>query len=178
MGKIPDSKLMEQYVQGSSDAFDELFGRFERRAYAYFLKRSRSPERASDLYQELFLRLHRFRDRFDASKPFAPWFFRIASRVWLDELRRLQREAGMSIQAEVEPSEGARVERVAVAREEAQRLLGELSREQARVVLLAKVGGVEYGEIAQALGKSVDATKQIGARAMRRLRLASEAVPA
>jgi len=178
MGEIPDSKLMEQYAEGSSSAFDALFRRYERRAYAYFLKRSRSPERASDLYQELFLRVHRFRDRFDASKPFAPWFFRIANRVWLDELRQRHREAGMSLLAEVEPSEPARVERVAIAREEAQRLLGELSREQARVVLLAKVGGVEYGEIAQALGKSVDATKQIGARAMRRLRLASEAVPA
>ena len=46
MGEIPDSKLMEQYVEGCSSAFDELFGRYERRAYAYFLKRSRSPERA------------------------------------------------------------------------------------------------------------------------------------
>lgn len=174
MGEIPDSELMAEYAAGSGAAFDALFARYERRAHAYFLRRTRSPERADDLYQELFLRLHRFRDRYDPLRPFAPWFFRIASRVWLDELRRAHREAGARLDAEDEPAVEAGAERRAAARQEAGRLLGGLSPEQARVVLLAKLAGAEYGEIAATLGKSVDATKQIGSRALRRMRLAAE----
>lgn len=170
MREISDSRLMEDYAAGSAAAFDELFRRYERKAYAYFLRRARTPERAGDLYQELFLRLHRFRSRYDPERPFAPWFFRIANRVWLDELRRRYREAGVTLGVDDAPTDEPSSERLAAAREEAGQLLGELSGEQARVLLLAKVVGSEYGEIAAELGKSVDATRQIGSRALRKLR--------
>lgn len=45
------------------------------------LKRTSSPQRAEDLYQELFLRIHRARDQFDSSRAFTPWFFQIAHRL-------------------------------------------------------------------------------------------------
>jgi len=73
-----DETLMARYADGDARAFGELFRRYEPRAYASFLKRTASPERAQDLYQELFLRIHRARDRYDAERPFAPWLFQIA----------------------------------------------------------------------------------------------------
>ena len=79
-----DEVLMRRYARGDFSAFDELFRRFEPRAFAYFLKRTRSRERAQDLYQELFLRLHRNRHGYDPDRAFAPWFFQIA-RLRLEE---------------------------------------------------------------------------------------------
>lgn len=76
MRQASDSELMELYACGSVEAFEELFRRYERRAHGYFLGRARCDATASDLYQELFLRLHRFRHLYDAGQPFAPWFFR------------------------------------------------------------------------------------------------------
>lgn len=166
-----DSTLMERYARGSPAAFEELFRRYERRAWSYFVARTGSPEQAQDLYQELFLRLHRFRGRFDASRPFAPWFFRIAQRVWIDHLRRLAGERAPGLDPEqVAASPVDDPERRALARSEVSRILAGVSREQARVVVAAKLGGFEYGEIARELGRTVAAVKQIGARALRGMR--------
>ena len=85
---ISDETLMGRYVAGDSAAFNELFRRYERRAFAYFVKRTRSRERAQALYQELFLRLHRARDVYDSGRPFAPWFFQIAHHLLIDDERR------------------------------------------------------------------------------------------
>ena len=43
-------------------AFEDCSGAYEPRAYSFFIKRTQSRERAQDLYQELFLRIHRARD--------------------------------------------------------------------------------------------------------------------
>jgi DNA-directed RNA polymerase specialized sigma24 family protein len=59
---------------------------------------------------------------------------------------------------------------VVAAREGVERVLGSLSPEHARILVDAKVRGMEYGEIAAALSKSVDAVKQAASRSLRRLR--------
>ena len=46
---VPDELLMARYADGDGRAFDELFRRYEPRAYSYFVKRTGSPERAEDL---------------------------------------------------------------------------------------------------------------------------------
>ena len=82
---------MARYADGDTESFDPLFQRYEARAYSFFLKRTGSPERAEDLYQELFLRIHRARHRFDAARPFAPWLFQIAHPLLVDDQRRAHR---------------------------------------------------------------------------------------
>ena len=67
-----DSELMDRYARGSADAFDQLFDRYDHRIFGFFIARARCPERAADLHQEVFLKLHRFRDRFDPARPFGP----------------------------------------------------------------------------------------------------------
>lgn len=90
---LSDEALMDRYARGDGAAFDELFARYQERAYAFFLWRVGSAEHAADLYQELFLRIHRARERYDPGRPFAPWFFQIARR--LDTGRWLARRGGV-----------------------------------------------------------------------------------
>jgi len=170
MDETPDEILMGRYAGGDEKAFNELFSRFERRAYAYFRRRTSSEERAWDMYQELFLRLHRFRHTYDSSQLFSPWFFKIAHRVFIDDSRRAFRVREVALSECAEPFHEAEAEKNAGAREFAGRLLGTLSMEQSRVVVAAKVEGMGHAEIAHALGKSVDAVKQIASRALRSLR--------
>jgi len=170
MLEVSDSCLMERYAAGDERAFEELFRRFEGRAYAFFLRRARSPDTARDLYQDLFLRIHRFRTQFDPSQPFEPWFFRIASRVFIDHTRRqhgFAESAGDSPEPVMRDHDG---ERQAIARELTRLLLASLAPEQSAVLVAAKVGGFEYMEIAATLGKTAAAVKQTASRAMRRLR--------
>jgi RNA polymerase sigma-70 factor (ECF subfamily) len=48
-------------------------------------------ERAEDLVQEAFLRVHRHLDRFDPSRKFSTWIYTIASNLAKNELRNRSR---------------------------------------------------------------------------------------
>ena len=169
--ELEDEELMTRYADGEAEAFVELFRRHASRAYAYFLKRTRSSERARDLHQELFLRIHRGRDVFDASRAFTPWFFQIAHRLVLDERRRAHRSHEVPLEErELSAASGACDEQVA-RRQELLRVLGGLSPEERYILVSAKVEGVGYGELASRLGKSVDAVKKAASRSLQRLRV-------
>ncbi len=171
-GEYSDETLMGRYVRGDSAAFDELFARYQERSYAFFLRRTQSEDRAADLYQELFLRIHRARESYDPGRPFAPWFFQIARRLLIDALRRSDRcrdtsffeDEIHSATAELDP------EHHVANVEQADAILGQLSGVERYVLVSAKIHGREYAEIAGELGRSVVAVKQLASRAIRRLR--------
>lgn len=168
--EVPDETLMLRYVDGDSEAFDELFRRYEPRAYAYFASRTRSADRAQDLYQELFLRIHRGRDSYDSARAFSPWFFQIAHRLLIDDARRAHRSREHPYANQEPPSIGPSGGDSVADREHLAQLLDTLSADERYVLISAKAEGVGYPELAVQLGKSVDAVKQMASRAMRRLR--------
>jgi len=170
--EIPDEALMARYADGEAEAFDELFRRYEPRAYAFFLKRTGSPERAQDLYQELFLRIHRARDRYDAERPFAPWLFRIAHRLLVDDGRRAHRSHEVPIEAREPRAEGSDSEACLRDRELLGQALAALSGEERHILVASKLAGVGYPELAAQLGKSSAAVRKVASRAIQRLRAA------
>ena len=164
---------MERYVDGDAAAFDELFRRYEPRAFSYFARRTRSADRAQDLYQELFLRVHRAREVYDPRRPFAPWFFQIAHRLLIDDQRRAYRMQELSLEEREASSPWRRLGSDAVAEHEhLTQLLDELSPDERHVLVCAKGEGLDYAEIAAQLGKSCDAVKKTASRALQRLRAA------
>jgi len=167
-----DETLMGRYASGSAEAFEELFRRYEHRAYTFFLRRTGSGQRAEDLYQELFLRIHRARARYDPCRPFPPWFFQIANRLLVDDHRRAFRTREVPISEREPRAEQLGSEDELVARERAERALASLSSEERYVLLSAKVEGIGYPELAGQLGKSVEAVRKIASRAVQRLRAA------
>jgi len=171
-----DERLMDRYASGDAEAFDLLFRRYEPRAYAFFLKRTSSPQRAEDLYQELFLRIHRARDEFDSTRAFTPWFFQIAHRLLIDDQRRAFRANEVAVEGFEAAATQPNAEALAGDREEVELLLDTLSPEERYVVVAAKMGGIGYPELADHLGKSVDAVKKMASRALQRIR--SEAISA
>jgi RNA polymerase sigma-70 factor (ECF subfamily) len=162
---------MALYARGNSAAFDELFRRWERRIFGFFVRKTGSEQRALDLFQELFLRLHRFRDRYDPARPFAPWLLQMARRVWLDDLRGTLGLQEIELE-DTEMASDADPEAHAIARDEAWGVLASLGPDQQHILVAAKVGGFDYSEIARAAGRSESAVKQIASRAMRKLRAA------
>jgi RNA polymerase sigma-70 factor (ECF subfamily) len=171
--EAPDEALMARYADGDPEAFDQLFRRYEGRVYAFFVRRSGCPERAQDLYQELFLRIHRARDRFDGERPFAPWLFQIAHRLLVDDVRRAHRAHEVPIGEREPQAECASPEQCLGDRERLGRALSALSREERHVLVSSKLGGVGYPELAAQLGKSAQAVRKLASRALQRLRAAA-----
>jgi RNA polymerase sigma-70 factor, ECF subfamily len=167
-----DESLMARYAAGDAEAFDELFRRYEPRSYTFFLKRTGSPERAQDLYQELFLRIHRARDRYDAGRPFAPWLFQIARRLLVDDGRRAHRSQEVPLEEREPRAEQSGSEVWLADCEVLGQALATLSGEERHILVSSKLGGVSYPELATQLGKSAEAVRKIASRTLQRLRAA------
>lgn len=167
---LPDEVLMARYAEGDAESFEILFQRYEARAYAYFLRRTGLPDRAQDLYQLLFLRIHRARDRYDPTRPFASWFFEIARRLLLDDSRRAFRAREVPFDGWEPVVEAPSSEDRLWQREALGSLMAPLSEVERYVLIGAKVEGRAYAELAADLERSVPAVRKIASRALQRLR--------
>jgi RNA polymerase sigma-70 factor (ECF subfamily) len=83
-----DTRLVERARQGDDQAFAALVARYERKLLRVLVRLVHDEELARDLAQETFWRVYQRLDRFDTSRRFGPWLFRVGVNLSLDELRR------------------------------------------------------------------------------------------
>jgi RNA polymerase sigma-70 factor (ECF subfamily) len=79
-----DQALMRRVAAGDRRAYDLLFARWSEPIFGYLLRRTLSRARAEEAHQETWLRVYKHADRFDASRPFKPWLYRIATHAGID----------------------------------------------------------------------------------------------
>lgn len=84
----PDRQLIKQVLGGSQDAFRDLVRRYQRPVYALILRMLRDPSDAEELAQEVFVKAYQALDRFDRSRKFSSWLFKIAHNASIDFLRK------------------------------------------------------------------------------------------
>jgi RNA polymerase sigma-70 factor, ECF subfamily len=150
----PDSEALARAARGGSlDAFEALVRRYQRRVYALAYQHLRDPDEAQDLAQEVFVRLYRNLDRYDPSRPFEPWFWRLAANV-AATYRRRRPAAAMEL-PDVASATG-------VAPDDAlplERALADLSDDLRLPVILHYYLDQPLDEIALAMGLSLSAVK-------------------
>lgn len=86
-----DQRLIQELRGGSLIALGELYDQFRTQVYRTALAITADQEAASDLLQDVFLRLYRFADRIDPTRPIEPWLYRMTvnlSYTWLKRSRR------------------------------------------------------------------------------------------
>jgi len=89
---LNDVWLVEHARHGDQQAFALLVRRYERKLLRVLTRLIRDPEHARDLAQETFWRVYIRLDRFDTSRRFGPWLFRVAINLGLDWLRHAKYE--------------------------------------------------------------------------------------
>jgi RNA polymerase sigma-70 factor (ECF subfamily) len=142
-----DRGLLDHFVRGDPEAFEQLFRQFEIEVYRWILRIVRDASAAEDVMVEAFWRAYRARARFDASRSFGAWMRRIATNAALDHLRRsppgLWTTRVDTLPAPVQP-DPALSEAIAIA---FRRLPPRLQ----IVASLALIEGQSYADIAEAL---------------------------
>ena len=84
-----DSALIERWQDGDADAFDELYTQHAPAIYRLGWAMLQQSQAAEDVVQETFLRAHKARQRFDASRAsFGTWLYQIALNYCRSYLRR------------------------------------------------------------------------------------------
>ena len=88
-----DGELVEATGRGDGEAFAVLVRRYVRPATMLAAQFLGSLDEAEDIVQDALLIVHRDARRFDATRPFAPWFYAIVKRLAANRRSRRLRRA-------------------------------------------------------------------------------------
>ncbi len=181
----PDVQLMLRFRAGDAGAFRELFEKHSRAIVNFAYNFVGNRPRAEELAQDVFLQVFRAAARYEPNARFTTWLYRIATNACLNEVRRPERRY-RTRPLEREPDErGERGEiylpdptalpgESALAGRELEarirEVLGALPENQRAAVILSRVDGLSYRQVADTLECSESAVKSLVFRATATLR--------
>jgi RNA polymerase sigma-70 factor (ECF subfamily) len=179
-----DEQLMLLCQEGHNEALEELFRRYSRPLYHYVYRQIANSDTASDLVQEIFLRIYTHRKRYRPTSNFSYWLYRIAHNLCVDEKRRYwnrnviessnvgspENEMDFMELQSTPSKDGADLLQEKEMEQLIRDAIDKLSEEQRQVMLMHKYQGMAYRDIAEVLGISTESVKQRAYRAHMRLR--------
>ena len=173
-----DNDLVRMTLQGDKEAYRALVERYQGRLFTTALDIVKTREDAEDVVQETFVKAFLSLGQFKGQSSFYTWLYRICFNMAIDIRRKAGRRGGTHLEfkenfgvnrSAVESGAreqggggtGHHPQRVegphdALARKELgrkiQEVLGELSEEHRAVITLREIDGLDYEEIAKAIG--------------------------
>jgi RNA polymerase sigma-70 factor (ECF subfamily) len=173
-GQVPDEGKLVEAAQRDPKEFDALYELHFERVYAFVTSRVRNRTTAEDVTSDVFHKaLANLRSYEWRGVPFLAWLLRIAANAIVDQAKRAAREfpapddpPEMPANPDLQASEMRAVEH----RAQLFRLVGQLPEVQKQVVYQRFVEQRSIQEIAQKMGKTAGAIKQLQLRAMQNLR--------
>ncbi len=150
-----DKALVESLQRGDVRAFDQLFGNYAKRLYAFGFKYLRSKEDAEGLVQDVFMKIWENRKKLNKDSSFKSYLFTIAYNDICSIFRKrttkreFQEEFTQKLTESVSKTEES-VDYKSVL-EEVDRLIEQLPENQKRVLLRRKNQGLSSKEIAEEL---------------------------
>src|SRR6516165_1532469 len=171
MTQSTDDRLRIEAAQRDPARFGELYEENFYKVYAYVARRVGDRHQAEDLTADVFREaLAGIRNFEWRGAPFRAWLFGIAARIVADHWKRAGRDVAVPA-PEIDSREPADIERSAMLFE----LVDRLPEAQFRVIHMRFVEQKSIREIAEQMGRSEGAIKQLQLRAIENLRAQMEA---
>ena len=179
-----DAEVMLRVKAGDQSAFDYLVQKYRRPLVSFMYRMARNTTVAEDLAQEVFLRVYRSRQTYEASAKFTTWLYRIATNLAVNHARDTRHERPEVTVSLDEPDEETgttmdladgkiSAEEALVRRERMLAIRGKveaLPERQKLAVIMHKYQQMDYKQIAEVLKLSESATKSLLFRAYETLR--------
>jgi RNA polymerase sigma-70 factor (ECF subfamily) len=184
---LDEAALIRAAQGGDQYAFERLVQAYDQTVLRLALNLLRSPEDASDIYQEAFLRVYRNLHTFRFDCTFHTWLYRIVTNLCLDHLRK--RKVRREEPTVVETSEGP-VDRMEVVQEQRaegdparkllsrqlgsriDRVLTDMTPRERMVFEMRHYQGMRLRAIGDVLGTTEEAAKNCLFRATQKMRAA------
>ena len=184
VGIDSDAEIMLRAKTGDQSAFEFLVQKYRRPIVSFMYRMARNAAAAEDLAQEVFLRVYRSRESYEASAKFTTWLYRIATNLAVNHARDTRHERPEVQVSLDEPDEDTgttlelpdgslSAEQVMVRQERMlaiRRKVEALPEQQRLAVIMHKYQQMDYKQIAEVLKKSESATKSLLFRAYETLR--------
>jgi RNA polymerase sigma-70 factor (ECF subfamily) len=163
-----DEQLMLAFGRGSTEAFSELFSRYQQPVYGFFHRRLAEAAQAEELTQETFLAILRSSSRYEASALFRTYLYAIALKILNAHRRKTAFRAmflGQSNTGREPALEGAAHSEVLL-----RQALAKLQAIDREILLLREFEQLSYAEIAAVLRLPVNTVRSRLFRARMALR--------
>jgi RNA polymerase sigma-70 factor (ECF subfamily) len=153
-----DWRVIARCQQGDREALRALFERYKDRVYSIAMYSLGGDEQlASDVTQQVFIKLMTRIGQFRGDSEFATWLYRLVVNTCRDEQRKQRRWVPLAdsafVTASVKQTQAAQYATKELARQ-VQHALGELKPKLRWPLLLRYVEGLSYEEIGKVLGCS------------------------
>jgi RNA polymerase sigma-70 factor, ECF subfamily len=184
---LDEAALIRAAQRGDQYAFEQLVLSYDQAVLRLALNLVRSPDDASDIYQEAFLRVYRNLQAFRFDCSFHTWLYRIVTNLCVDHLRK--RKVRKEESTVVETSEGPMDRMDAVQEDRAEtdperkllstqlnrrirEVLRDLTPRERMVFELRHFQGLRLRAIGEVLGTTEEAAKNCLFRATQKMRAA------
>ncbi|MDR1727916.1 MAG: sigma-70 family RNA polymerase sigma factor [Acidobacteriota bacterium] len=178
-----DSRLVAGCRTGDPHAFERLVGKYQQTILNLVYHYIGSRNDVEDVAQKIFMKIYFSLPKFDASRPFFPWLYRIAINQCYDELRRIKRQRIHSF-SELSIEEADHIEKLINQneappdKEDAERemyaimhkVMDQLPEQQKRSIMLRDIEGMPYDKMAELLNCTEQAARLKVFRARSRLK--------
>ena len=161
---LSDNELIDSYRNGNYASFDILLARHQAKVYGYIISVVKDREIADDIFQDTFLKVvHTINaGLYKEENKFIHWVMRIAHNLIVDHFRRTSKLPTVNkndFLLENLRVADDNVEKMLIksqTRQDIRKLIRQLPAEQRRVVILRHYGKMEFKDIAEQTGVSIN----------------------
>lgn len=170
--QISDLQLIKDFCKGSIEAFEELIGRYETKAFNLSMRFVKNQEDAEEVLQDVFTTLYHKLEGFEGKSAFSSWLYRIVVNASFMKLRKRRQTPTLSIedipqinQQNTLEKENLVTDRADIRtlgreiRETIEHAIHRLPDEYRSVFILRDVDGLTNQEVGEILDLSIPAVK-------------------
>jgi RNA polymerase sigma-70 factor (ECF subfamily) len=172
-----EADIIVRAQNGDSKAVGELYTQHHEQIFRYIWSKVGDPNLAEDLTGEVFMRMvSRISTYRPAGVPFQAWLYRIARNLIIDHIRKATSSSSVSldntqiIQDRAASPPSLVEDKMTI--DKLQQALKQIDHDQAEVIRLRFLVGLQVNEVAERLEKTVAAVKALQHRGLAALRFA------
>ncbi|KAF2338161.1 RNA polymerase sigma factor [Flavobacterium tistrianum] len=156
---IPDSLLIEKYLEGNEEALSTLIKRHESRIYSFIYSKVKDKDISNDIFQDTFIKIIKtFKgNSYKEEEKFLSWILRISHNLVIDHFRKINR---MPMQRETEDfsvfsimqSDCQNIEDQTITNQiqtDIKNLIEELADDQKEIVIMRMYQNMSFKEISE-----------------------------
>lgn len=165
----PEKELVDRSKKGDIEAFEKLIMSYEKKIFNIALRMTGNREDASDIAQEVCIKIYKSINSFKENSSFSTWVYRITSNVCIDEMRKRKNVISLTgtgrndedYELPVE-DKGRLPDQIVEDRENMDMLkkcIQELAPEYRIIIILRDIQGYSYEEISRILDLNMGTVK-------------------
>ncbi|WP_010252495.1 RNA polymerase sigma factor [Acetivibrio cellulolyticus] len=157
-----ERNLVEKSKSGDVEAFEQLIESCQKKVFNIAYRMIGNYDDANELAQEVFIKAFRSIKKFKGDSLFSTWIYKVTANVCLDEIRRRKKKMVVSLDEEIEYSDGEVKRQIAdnaptpdIAAETNEvknavnKSIQELPEDYKSIIILRDIQGFSYEEISK-----------------------------